>query len=218
MTMQITFKLLDTQADISRKILVSLRDYLRPILNTVANSVRKNISKDIEEAIRAEPEYTSLLSGLLRSELGVPDAASRLDTIFTAWANNAVFTVQPVTIKASGLSGGFSLSMIQSDFSDILGLSDAVVTDDISGSKVEWLRWLLLEGGKTIIVRNYEVSYPGSNSRSRTGNAVMVKSDKHWKIPAVFAGEEDNNWITRAIGRLDDRILFRLEKELESRL
>ena len=218
MSMNISFKLLDTQNDISKKILISIRDYLRPVLNNVANSVRKNIAQDIEEAVKAEPEYTSLLSGILRSELGVPDAASRIENIFAAWGRGAVFTVRPVTIKAAGLSGGFSLSMIQSDFSDILGLSDATIVDGVSGSNVEWLRWLLLEGGKQIIVRNYTVAYPGSNNRSRTGNAIMVKSTKNWRIPMAFAGSPTNNWITRAISRLDDTILNRLENELERNL
>lgn len=218
MSMTISFKLLDSSSDISRKILISLRDYLRPIMQNVGRNINQSIIKDVAEAIKAEPEYMSLLSGVLRSELGIPDAAQRIERLLDAWSNSAVFTANPVTITGTRLSGGFSLNMIRSDFSDILGLSDATITDDISGSSIEWLRWLLLEGGKTIIIRNYEVSYPGSNSRSRTGNAVMIQSKKNWKIPAAFAGDVKNNWITRAIDRLDSTILSKLQQELESKL
>jgi hypothetical protein len=56
----------------------------------------------------------------------------------------------------------------------------------------------------------------GNNPRSRTGSAIMVSSQKiNWRVPAQFAGTVNNNWVTRAIERLDDSLLQQIEKELE---
>jgi hypothetical protein len=80
-----------------------------------------------------------------------------------------------------------------------------------------WLEWLLLYGGK-IIVRDYRVKM-GSNNRSRTGMAVMVESSgSNWRVPTEFAGTSNNNWVTRAINKIDNKILDILETELEKSL
>jgi hypothetical protein len=120
-------------------------------------------------------------------------------------------------ISSRGVTGGFSIDMIRSDFSDILSLSAATITDDISGSVVPWLQWLLLDGSK-ILIRDYAVQF-GPNSRSRTGNAIMISSEKqNWRVPSEFAGTVNNNWITRAIDRLDPILLNDIEKELEKHI
>jgi len=216
--MKIAFKLIDTPSEISQKILIEIKNYLQPILNKVSKNIQPLLEQDIESVIKSEPEYLSLVSGILRSELGIPDAEQRVDRLLSAWSSSANIQNKSINIRGSRLMGGFSLYMIRSDFSDILSIPESVVVDSTSGSSIEWLRWLLLEGNKAIILRNYTVAYPGPNIRSRTGNAIMVESTKNWRIPPAFAGSQTNNWITRAISRLDDIILGRLENELERNL
>lgn len=216
--MNLTLKLIDTQSEISQKILVEIKNYLQPIFTKISKNIQPLLEKDIEAAVKSEPEYLSLVGGILRSELGIPDADQRVDRLLSAWSSSADIQSKPISIQGSKLVGGFSISMVRSDFSDILSIPESVVIDSTSGSSIEWLKWLLLEGNKAIILRNYTISYPGPNSRSRTGNAIMVESTKNWRIPMIFAGSPTNNWITRAISRLDDTILNHLENELERNL
>jgi hypothetical protein len=216
--MNISLKLIDSQSEINTKILNEIKNYLQPIFNKISKNIQPLLEKDIESVVKSEPEYLSLISGILRSELGIPDADQRIDRMLSAWSSSADIQTKTISIQGSRLVGGFSIYMIRSDFSDILSIPESVIVDSSSGSSIEWLRWLLLEGNKAIILRNYTVTYPGPNSRSRTGNAIMVQSTKNWRIPMAFAGSPTNNWITRAISRLDDTILNRLENELERNL
>lgn len=212
--MNIQLKLLDTDSQINSKILSAMIAYLQPIFDKVQSATQKILPTYVRQSLMAEPEYISLLSGQLRSELGVPDADSRISRLFDAWSANVNLRKSPLSSRAGRLSGGFSLDIVKSDFSDVLSLPESTVIDDTSGSSIPWLRWLLLEGNK-ILVRNYTVQM-GNNPRSRTGSAVMVSSQKiNWRVPAQFAGTINNNWITRAIDRLDDSLLQQIEKELE---
>jgi hypothetical protein len=215
--MKISIKLLDSSSVISTKILGSIIGHLQPAFIKTQQSLQQILPKIVKEALVLEPEYASLLSGQLRSELGVPDADSKIEQIFSAWSNNLVVQNRPLSIKGSGLSGGFSINIIKSDFSDILSLPAAVVVDSTSGSIIPWLQWLLIEGNQ-ILIRDYKLK-TGPNSRSRTGNAIMVSSTKdNWRVPPQFAGTINNNWVTRAIDRLDDSVLTYIEKELEKHI
>lgn len=215
--MNVSFKLLDSNSDITNQILQSIRSYLQPIFNDTQKSLQKSIPNIVKTALSAEPEYNSLISGQLKYELGVPDADSRIDALFDAWSAGVSVVSKPITVRGSKLVGGFSLDLIRSDYSDILNLPSATVTDAISGSVIPWLKWLLLDGSK-ILVRNYVVQL-GPNPRSRTGNAIMTSAAKqNWRIPAQFAGTANNNWITRAIERLDKSLLDHIEQQLETRI
>ena len=215
--MKISLKLLDTNSEINTKILLAIQDYLQPAFNKTQQSVQKLLPEIAKQALMSEPEYNSLLAGQLRAELGVPDASERIESLFDYWSANMVIVTKPITIKASRLHGGFNLNLIKSDFSDIIDLPLGIVTDNISGSVIPWLKWLLLDGSK-ILIRNYQVQM-GSNSRSRTGQAIMISSDKqNWRVPAQFAGTINNNWITRAINRLDDTVINNIESELEKNI
>jgi len=215
--MKISIKLLDSPSVISIKILSAMISHLQPAFTKTQQSLQQVLPKIVKDALVLEPEYASLLSGQLRSELGIPDADSKIDQIFNAWSTNLLVENKPVSIKGSGLFGGFSINIIKSDFSDIISLPAAVVVDNTSGSIIPWLQWLLLEGNQ-ILIRDYKLRM-GPNSRSRTGNAIMVSSSKdNWRVPPQFAGTINNNWVTRAIDRLDDTVLSYIEKELERHL
>lgn len=214
--MKISFKLLETQSSISKKILEAIRDHLSPIFTSnLANALKPIISQEVISALSQEPEYTSLISGQLKYELGIPDAATRINQLFEHWSNSIVINVSPVMVKSSRLVGKLSLNMIPADISDAIGLPAATITDNNTGSIIPWLQWLLLDGSK-ILIQNYEVRI-GPNNNSRTGNAIMVVSNqKDWRVPPEFAGTVHDNWITRAIQRLDQTIPDKIAKELES--
>lgn len=216
--MKITFNLTETQSSITQKILLAIRDHLSPIFTAgLGNALKPIISNEVKNAIMQEPEYISLVSGQLRSELGIPDATAKVEQIFQHWADSIIVTVSPISIKSSRLVGKLSLDMIPSNFADALGLSAATITDSVSGSVIPWLQWLLLDGTK-ILIQNYEVRI-GPNSRSRTGSAIMVVSNqKDWRVPPEFAGTIHDNWITRAINRLNNTIPDKIQQELEKRI
>lgn len=203
--MKYSLKLVESDSQIRKLILESLKEEISETFDRSIPAIQNQIKTEVRSAIEAQPEYTALISGDLRLELGIPDPQNRIDSIINTWVNN--ITVQKSTIKLtnSGLSGGFSLSMIASDLQDVLALPAASVIDETNGYSLPWLQWLLLDGGK-ILVKDYSVVF-GPNKASRTGFAIM-KNDKssNWRVPAEFAGTISNNWVTRAIDSLDNKI------------
>lgn len=193
----------ESNDQIAAKILKALKVELDQFLYKIFNKVKPKIVQIVQNAITSSPEYNSLLSGDLKYEFGLPDSDSRVQTILNFWTKiNAEY--KKVSIIGDKLNGGFSLNMIQSDYSDVLNNSAAIFTTE-KGTDLHWLEWLLLFGNK-IIIRDYEVEF-GYNPRSRTGQAVMkgVKRGK-WSVPYQFSGTQNNNWITRAIDSVESDI------------
>lgn len=212
--MKATFKLLDSSADIQKNILDVLQDTLDGVFKKVLPIIKNQIKSEVKNALISEPEYQSLISGQLKYELGLP-STDKVNNIIDLWINNIVINYSGIQKTSSGLKGNLSLSMIEDSYNDVLSNDAAIIIDNLSGAALPWLEWLLLYGGK-IIVRNYRVQF-GANPRSRSGGAIMVEaSGSNWRVPPQFAGSSSNNWVTRALSKLDDKIINILEQSLES--
>jgi hypothetical protein len=213
--MKFSLKLIEKDSYIQQQILKELASYCNKIFNVAAPKISKELKNMVKEAIQSQPEYQQLLSGQLRDELGI-DNVSKIDNIVNIWSENIIIENKKVRVTGSSLTGGISFSMIQSDYSDVLGSDSASITDKNTGSVVPWLYWLLLGGGD-ILVDNYEIKI-GPSSRSRSGNAIMVSSKKNWRMPAKYAGVADNNWVYRAISPLGSKIENMIQSQLEQSL
>lgn len=214
--MNINLKLLESDAEIVNQILSAMKEVLDDSFSKALKNLRNTIPQEAKKAISSEPEYQSLMGGKLQYEFGIPNPSSSVDSIINAWSNNIVINTTPVTISGNTLKGGFSLNMIKDDYGDVLSLAGATVKDSKSGAILPWLEWLLLYGGQ-IIIKNYRVQI-GANPNSRTGMAVMVSSKQNWRVPPEFAGTKTNNWVTRALTRLDTIIPNLIQKEIENNI
>ena len=214
--MRLEMKLLQSNSEIENMILSAIRDNIDQAFNKALRTLQKSIPLEIHRAITSEPEYASLIGGVLQYELGIPDAVKKVNNIVSVWTNNFHVEASPITISGSRITGGFSINMIKENYEDVLGSEDAFVVDDAKSLRLPWLEWLLLYGGK-IIVRSYEVQI-GPNPNSRTGLAIMKPSKKNWRVPAEFSGTKENNWVTRAIDRLDESIPNLIQKEIEKNI
>lgn len=214
--MKLSFNLLDSTNVITKNILSILRDELNKAFVSAIPNIRTKIKDLIKEALITEPEYSSLISGKLKYEFGIP-TAKKVDSVIDIWIQNIIVNYSAPVVRSSTISGGFSISAIQSDYSDVLSNDSAVIVDSVSGAVLPWLEWLLLSGGQ-IIVRNYRVKM-GSNRASRTGMAIMVESPgDSWRVPPEFAGTSNNNWVTRALSKIDDKILDIIQLEIERKI
>lgn len=212
--MRYSVKILESDSTIRKMILEALQEEVESTFKKAIPEITDNIQKMINQTIRDAPEYTSLLNGQLRLEFGLYDAASQVSTIVDAWTNNITVDLKPIKITNAGLSGGFSLGMIASDFNDVLSLSSANMEDTERGYSLPWLKWLLLEGGK-VLVKDYQIVF-GPSPYSRTGYAIMKSdSSSNWRVPAEFAGTITNNWVTRAIDSLTDEITTMMIQQIE---
>jgi len=215
--MKFSLKLLESDSTIQKMVLDSIKDHLQTAFYKSRAVLAQTIPAEIYKAIVSEPEYQSLVSGRLRYEFGIPEAAQKVNEIVHMWTNNVVVTVNPIILNGSSLKGGFSINMIKSNYEDVLTSESALVFDGLSKAVLPWLEWLLLYGGK-VIVKNYTVQV-GPNPYSRTGLAIMKPSKENWRVPPEFAGTSNNNWVTRALDKLDDsKIPNMIQTEIEKNI
>lgn len=214
--MKFSLNLLDKNIDINKLILNNLKHEVEKIMSKALTSIKQDVQNLVKEALIAEPEYTSLKAGTLRAEFGIANVED-VDSAVQAMVNTAEISYNPIKINSNGLSGGFVLTMIKSD--DINGIiySDvAIVKDEARGYNLPWLEWLLLRGNE-VIVQNYSVNYT-SNPRSRSGLALMIQSNSSWRVPSNFAGTEADNWTTRAINKISNKIPQIIQSNIENYL
>lgn len=208
----ISIKLIENNQQIQTAILNAMLPQIDTYMDKVANYIKINLPTLINEAIAEQPEYISLISGSLRLELGVPDAEQRVQQLISIWINNIQTLYNKPRIIAGKIKSNITIKAIRSDFSDVLGLDIAEITDYNTGSVIPWLEWLLLEG-TTTLVKDHEVVF-GPSDRSRTGYAIMLESAGNWQVPSEYAGTKGDNWITRAINSYQDKINDLLKKAL----
>lgn len=208
--MRYNLQLLESNSEISKSILEAMQQHLSRALRRVPSLVSPDIKDIVATALRAEPEYQSLISGQLRLEMGIAETGN-VDIIIDKLVNTLEITYNPVVYRGKSLSGGFTLTMMKSDdLGGVIADEAAFVTDGLRGYSLPWLEWLLLRGNNTI-VNNYSVRF-GANNKSRTGSAIMVSSSSGWRVPPQFVGTAQSNWTTRAISACEDSIVKTIEQ------
>lgn len=208
----ISVTILESEDQITFSILKALLPQVNDLLNSAFYKVKQDIVVLVQNAITSSPEYGSLMSGTLRLEFGIPDSGSRLEEILSFWKFIDV-EYSKARISGKKISGSFVISMIRSDYSDVLSSSAAVLLTE-KGQQLNWLEWLLLFGDKTII-KEYNIQF-GANPKSRTGGAIMrATSSGKWAVPSQFSGTASSNWITRAIDSVGDQVNDLLIRALE---
>lgn len=212
----LSLDIVESNSYIRQQILSSLSIEIDKVINKSMNIIQNNTINIINNALKQEPEYESLKSGRLRYEFGIPDSSS-VDIIVDKLSRTVTINRRPIKISNLGLSGGFDVTAIENEtFNGLLQDPSAVVQDNARGYSLPWLEWLLLRGNE-IIVRSYDVKL-GPNPNSRTGNAIMVESNRNWRVPAEFVGKNNNNWTTRAIERCENELLKMIQQTIESNI
>ena len=193
----LSVNLVESESEITSKILQALMPQVSVYFDKIQSELVDAIPSIIIQSIVNQPEYDALMSGTLQYEFGIPDPGSRLSEIIETIRNGYVVKYKPVSAKSSSLVGGIKIEMVKKDFSDLLSLGSASLTTE-KGERLEWLRWLLVEGDNVIISDNVFIFGPDPNSR--TGYGIMRQmSGGFWRVPPEYAGNLENNWITRAI-------------------
>lgn len=201
--MKINLKLLDSDSAITSNILKALVPQINLLFNKSIKNIRSEIILALSNALKSEPEYSQLVSGMLKADLGISNS-SAVDSIVEELANTTNVTLIPVSVFGNSIKGGILIEAIRSDNISNIIYSDNAYVVDAKGYSMPWLEWLLLMGN-SVLVKGYDVRY-GPHPNSRSGNGIMVKSNRDWRVPPEYQGTAGDNWTTRAIDRLDNQI------------
>lgn len=215
----------DSVQVIQRKIAAELFRQVKAKLISIQNPLREDIRLLLKSYIEAEDPYGSLKFGTLKAHFGLPSnrSSSMVDNIVEE-AVSTVNLVENLKIGAKSISGGFSITAINSSYSDLFSLGDSIVITE-KGTTLQWLEWLLVLGDAGIVT-GYDVS--PIKGKGRSGLAIMImRPENVWSVPnnsdtgerRSFRGFPGNNWFTRAIDKMVDsgdleRIIITRLKEI----
>lgn len=203
--MQYRTRLLDSKKTIANKINNALLKQVETKVATFSAQIKEELPDVLIKAIKKTDVYNSLTSGGgigtdLRAEFGFSSSShtpNDIDEIIEAIVGQIYVSSRNIRAGSNGIAGRISIEAIHKDLEDALGLSQA--SFESKGDIFPWLDWLSFEGDK-IIISDYSIIYGNFNpTYSRSGKAIMRKSKGFWKVPPVYAGTRDNNWITKAV-------------------
>ena len=122
--MRLGLNILETSNDISKLILEQIQIKLESAINQSLNSITSELKIAVADALRNQPEYSSLMAGTLKAEFGIPNS-SVVESVITNLVDTLTITKQPIKLGTSGLSGGLTLTMMKSD--DMNGIINAEI-------------------------------------------------------------------------------------------
>ena len=135
----------DFSSAFSQHVVSEIQAKLKRNVTTLNTSIKARVKDTFMELLFNSPEVTSLTRGALYGNLGVDDPDGKIINIVDTWMNNIHVSVQAG--KSPLLT--VNIGILTEDYSDVLSLPDSSHVSD-NGHIIEWLRWLLLEGDKTI--------------------------------------------------------------------
>ncbi len=195
-------------AEFNKNINKEINAKISKSMSGIINRIEQRLGSEIKKAIGNSEVWQEVINGTLRGELGIPNV-SNLDSILEAWSKS----IEVVYIKNKGF-GKISIGMIQSDYSDVLSLTESSFTysSGRGSGVIEWLRWLLLES-TSIIVSEYD--FVPSN-QGRTGMGIMAKRrGGGWSIPPQYAGTAVDNFVTRSLFDIQNTIENVVTREVQ---
>ena len=191
-----TIKLPGFKQDFERRISAEILKKLTKKISSTNSKIKKRLTPAIIDAITNTNVYAGLSNGMLKGEVGLVDIG-RLDNIINAWASNISVTYEKTNLKNS--FGSINIGIINSNYADVLTLPEATyIYQNYKNRQViiDWLRWLLLEGGG-IIISGY--SFYKESGEGRTGMGIMKEDGGSWSVPQEFVGTAEDNFATRAL-------------------
>lgn len=189
-----------------KEVMKELTSRITASMNLVTESIETALQTLVKERLLAAPEVDSLAGGVLRAQFGLVDGGARISNIINMWADS----IEVTYVKKLSTFGGILIRFEDTDYSQALSMSEAEFVTE-KGTPLPWLHWLLFEGTKPI-VNNY-VFRPSGFGRTRSG-VMVFRESAAWSVPKAFAGTEDNNFATRALGTIQDEIDVIVRREI----
>lgn len=201
-----TLKFTNAAKTIENRAVKALSTQAQPVVFEELDKITDEIKDFFTNKFKESDTYASLVSGDLRAEFGLDDAAvGRLPEI----VRNMFFILYPSQfaheVKLDGLKIVVTSFKLETN-------SDTSGADYYSnGHLINWLDWLLY-GGTQEQVSNYRVSY--RPDRGRSNMAVMIGPNEEFSyiVDAHFAGTLSSNWISRTIQENKTEFLALIKK------
>lgn len=194
----VTFK--ETDVEIVALMRIEVNKQLNKRLQKTVKPITLLIKTELARAVSEQPEYSSIIGGILRHEFGIPDGISRLGQIVDIWVdsvtvkviNNGALVEPMITVE---------IRAVPANYSDVLASPSASLTTE-KGDVLEWLSWILTEGNKQDIIPDHR-SIRGRGRAASGGIGLIMVKGGQWGVPSIFQGDSGNNFVIRAIQQIE---------------
>lgn len=206
---QMWLELLGTPGQFEKAVLSSINDKFDKTIKKSIEAIERKVKVLVYDNIYSCNELDGLRGGSLRAELGLTSKqASEASNEIAETISNSIVTQQGKNPQ------GIVVYIQPSDFRNVLGIKGSSVSyfskTYKQNVKLEWLDWLINRGDE-IIVDNFRF-VPSSKGRTHGGR---MKKGGSWRISPQYAGTQDDNFITRALGESSQKeIASIIEKEI----
>lgn len=192
--MKVSLKLTQSIDEISQLINNAIYEQINKYIRKNLNKTKNNFKNSIRRWIESQPEIQSLQESGTQNTLAAlfglkqDEAQQATRSIVDAVTNSIEININ----FNNKLSGDIRFNFQPLDFSNLLSLLSGHRTTD-KNTDLHWLDWLLTKGNTVIVVGYY---YQPSN-KGRSGGGTMIEKGS-FRIPPAYAGNLNNNFITRA--------------------
>lgn len=184
--------------DIEKQLMQVARQEIFAKLASIEGVITDKARRMFDATIRGTDIYESLLSSMgadnLKGHFGLTNPEAKVNQIIDFWTSKfeTTFTYGNPMIC--------TIELVYKDFRDVLMLPAAQQENAEGGGDtlvvLPWLEWLLLH--KEPVVLDY--FFLRSQGFGRSGQGYMAEKDGYtWSVPSQFAGDIEDNWITRLI-------------------
>lgn len=196
-------KVLETPLSFKKKIERAMLQEIESRINKNKQKAERQIAALVPSWALASPEVQSI------AQDGVPSSLHAQFGLFRGTGDIVANDIANAIAKSVSLEVNFTKSLkgtsvtffIQpTSFVNLLGIPLAEIRTEI-GDVLPWMRWLLLEGTRTI-VSSYAYE-PDTSGRSGGGT---MKLGGIWRVPPQFSGTASENFVTRMFLNKDRQI------------
>jgi len=218
----LVLRIKDTAGQIERKIKDALKRIFADgrVLQVAGAATATKIRKLFIQKMHESQTYIQLSTNSLTvGDFGLEHPKEKIDAIIEAWAQSLKLKFKLIKGSQLGIKGGFTISMVRSNYAEVFRLPQAKqratsTRKAKTNQKImPWLKWLLMEGDKKIII-GYDVVF--RQGAGRSGLAIMVQGKKFrsWSVPYGISGTKDKNFVTEVLHKMEGDIINIMMSEL----
>jgi hypothetical protein len=189
---------LRTNLDVfERKVLSAIARHLNSSVRRARLPISRALGLMAERVIKSTGEYTSIIGGELRAELGLTDPMERMEAVIDTIRKSIQVKITPIISNGKTITGGLTIGVLRADLEDILALPEAKYVSN--QFEIDWLRWITVEGDM-IIIQDFEITYDLTDAQIRASRSkeALMKKGGTWQVPEAFRGFLQSNFLTKA--------------------
>ena len=162
----------------------------------------------VRQTLSADPTINSLIGGSLQGDFGLTDelALSVTDDIINIVSGDFGIRFDLPKSKRSKTLGTMVLFIdTPRTIAKVMSVSGGRYQSNIYN--IPWIEWLLTKGSQVVVGGwEYTELFEEQTFSSRSGQGIMMKTGGSFRVEPEHAGTINVNFITRAIGRIQNDI------------